>query len=116
MSRLNRAVRKFVYRGIFPTIFPRPKIVDPSSMRRLLIIRCDAIGDMICTTPLIHSLHKHFPSTEIWIAASDRNAEIVNCDPAVKRVVTLVERGRVRRAGLSELRANRFPAESDRRF
>lgn len=80
----------------------------PSAMRRLLVIRTDAIGDMICTTPLLHLLHRHFPQTQIWVAASDRNADVIASDPAVARVVTLVEKGKIRRAGISELRSSSF--------
>lgn len=41
--------------------------MTPRQTPRILVIRRDNIGDLVCTTPLIHALRQHFP--EGWIGA-----------------------------------------------
>lgn len=47
---------------------PRPKI---------LIIRRDNIGDLVCTTPAIAALSKHYPNAEIAALVNSYNAEVL---------------------------------------
>lgn len=110
MSSFDRLVRRALYRGLFPAVFPRPRRVPFADMRRLLVFRCDAIGDMILTTPLLHALHRRNPRLKIWVAASDRNAEVITHDPAVERVVILEDQGKLRRGAVGELRSHAFQA------
>jgi ADP-heptose:LPS heptosyltransferase len=56
-------------------------------IRRILIIRMNRIGDMICTVPLIKSLRKEFPAARITVLAESSNAEIIRHEPYIDRVI-----------------------------
>jgi heptosyltransferase-3 len=105
---VDRGVRTAFYRHVLPALFPEQQRVPLARVRRLLLIRCDAVGDMILTTGLIHSLSRRNPAMEIWVAASDRNAPVVEADPAVARVVTIVRDGRVAHDAVRSLRVQGF--------
>ncbi|WP_169307232.1 glycosyltransferase family 9 protein [Chitiniphilus eburneus] len=54
--------------------------------RRILIIRRDNIGDLVCTTPLIAALRQRFPKAEIDFLVNSYNAPVVEGHPQVDRV------------------------------
>lgn len=54
--------------------------------RRILIIRRDNIGDLVCTTPAIAALRKHYPNAEIGALVNSYNAEVLRGNPNVDRV------------------------------
>ncbi|MDX7988704.1 glycosyltransferase family 9 protein [Xenorhabdus sp. 12] len=58
--------------------------------QRILIIRIDFLGDMICTTPLIHAIKKKFPNSEIHVLANKYNAPVLDRNPDVAFVHTYV--------------------------
>ena len=41
---------------------------------RILVIRRDNIGDLLCTTPLLHGLRRQFP--QAYIAVLDGNPDV----------------------------------------
>lgn len=47
-------------------------------MKKFLIIRLDKIGDLICTTPLLSALRKHYPKAHIAALVNDYNAPVLN--------------------------------------
>ena len=57
--------------------------VEPSGTPRILIVRRDNIGDLVCTTPLIAALRERLPRA--WIAAlvNSYNAEVLARNPAL---------------------------------
>jgi len=59
---------------------------DPASAQRILILRRDNIGDLVCTTPLIAALRARFP--EAWIGAlvTTYNAEVLAGNKALDEV------------------------------
>lgn len=59
------------------TLPPRP---------RILIIRRDNIGDLVCTTPAIAALRKHYPDAEIAALVNSYNAEVLQGNPNIDRV------------------------------
>jgi len=85
---------------------------------RVLIVRRDNIGDLVCTTPLIDALRGRFPQGRIAAAVNTYNAEVLARNPAPDAVFAyeklkhrtralvpyLLERMRVSAA----LRAERF--------
>lgn len=95
MTRLARARRRLdrafyrllgaVYRRIFPTDAPRGR-VPRAAVRRALVVRHDAIGDMAVTLPAIAYLHATLPGVEVDVVASPRNAGLLAGDPRVRRV------------------------------
>ncbi|QTF06644.1 glycosyltransferase family 9 protein [Brenneria izadpanahii] len=55
-------------------------------MRRILVIRIDFLGDMVCSTSLIHSLKQRWPMAEIHVLANKYNAPILDRNPDVQAV------------------------------
>lgn len=54
--------------------------------KKILIIRRDNIGDLVCTTPAIAALRKHFPKAEIGALVNSYNAEVLRGNPNVDHV------------------------------
>lgn len=52
----------------------------------VLILRYDALGDMVLTTPLWRTLKAQKPSLKIGVAASIRNRNIIESDPDIDEV------------------------------
>lgn len=59
---------------------------------RILIIRRDNIGDLICTTPLLHALRSKYPHAFIVVLASSYNAEILKGNHDVDEVFIFPKR------------------------
>ena len=54
--------------------------------KHILIIRRDNIGDLVCTTPAIAALRKHYPNAEICALVNSYNAEVLRGNPNVDHV------------------------------
>jgi ADP-heptose:LPS heptosyltransferase len=103
---LERANKALWYTFVFPLVFPRRQDVPSlSDVQRLLVIRSDAIGDMILTTPVFRALKAHNPSLRLWVAASDRNANVIAADPDVERAIILTKRGKIQWDAVRTLRS-----------
>jgi len=57
---------------------------DPSP--RLLVIRRDNIGDLVCTTPMFRALRSHFPDARICALVNSYNAPVLGHNPDVDNV------------------------------
>ena len=82
------------------------------SSPRILVIRRDNIGDLVCTTPLLRALRAHYPNAWIGVLANSYNAPVLEGNPdidqliayrkhkhgAVGRIELLLERLRIVRA------------------
>ena len=53
---------------------------------RILIIRRDNIGDLVCTTPAIAALRQHYPTAEIAALVNSYNAEVLRGNPNLDHV------------------------------
>lgn len=53
---------------------------------KILVIRRDNIGDLICTTPLIRSLRQHFPTARIDALVNSYNVAVVAHNPDLNHV------------------------------
>lgn len=51
-----------------------------------LVIRRDNIGDLVCTTPLIHALRQHYPDARICALVNSYNAPVLENNPDVDQV------------------------------
>lgn len=71
-------------------------------MNRILLIRRDNIGDLICTTPLISSLRNHYPEAEIDILVNSYNYQAVEHNPDLNHVYVYTK-GKHREPGQSLL-------------
>lgn len=72
------------------------------SMNRILLIRRDNIGDLICTTPLIRQLRNHYPNAIIDILVNSYNYQAVEHNPDLSQVY-VYSKGKHRKAGQSLL-------------
>ncbi|MBE9608072.1 glycosyltransferase family 9 protein [Chitinilyticum piscinae] len=53
---------------------------------KILLIRRDNIGDLVCTTPLFDAIRLHFPNAYIAVLANSYNADILAGNPAIDKV------------------------------
>jgi ADP-heptose:LPS heptosyltransferase len=68
----------------------RPHLSRPFSMRRvrrILLMRYDAIGDMLVTTPLIREIARNWPGLEIHVAADPRTFGLLETCPHVRSLI-----------------------------
>lgn len=57
--------------------------------KSFLVIRCDKIGDMVCTTPLFTALRARFPDAQICALANTYNSVVLERNPFIDHVYTL---------------------------
>ncbi len=96
MRRFVILIEQFARRAIvYPLlrIFFRNTIqedqIDLSSVRKLLILRYDHIGDMIVTTPIFRNLKKLYPHLQIGVVTSELNAGLIRFDHNVDDIYIL---------------------------
>jgi ADP-heptose:LPS heptosyltransferase len=61
---------------------------DPDAPR-ILVIRRNRMGDMICTLPLLRALRRRFPRSRLTVACDQAGFPIAQACPAVDRVILL---------------------------
>ncbi len=62
--------------------FPEPN--------RILIIRCDYIGDLLLTTPALLALRRRFPNAHITVLAQPAATPILRANPNIEEVISLL--------------------------
>ncbi|MBN3143317.1 MULTISPECIES: glycosyltransferase family 9 protein [Pectobacterium] len=80
-------------------------------MQRILLIRIDFLGDIVCTTALIRSLKRKWPTAEIHVLASKYNSYALEGNPNIKEVHHYVyskSRERNNRSGLISSLIDKF--------
>lgn len=60
--------------------------ISAQIIKKILFIRRDNIGDLVCTTPAIHALRKKFPQARIDALVNSYNADALANNPDVDRV------------------------------
>ncbi len=55
-------------------------------IRKILVIRRDNIGDLVCTTPSFAALRKHYPGAEIGALVNSYNAKVLCGNPNVDHI------------------------------
>ena len=50
---------------------------------KILVIRRDNIGDLVCTTPAISAIRTHFPDAQIDVLVNDYNSDVLARNPDV---------------------------------
>jgi heptosyltransferase-3 len=58
--------------------------LDPRA--RILVVRRDNIGDLVCTTPLIDALRARYPQAHLATLVNSYNAEVLEGNPALDAV------------------------------
>jgi ADP-heptose:LPS heptosyltransferase len=59
----------------------RQAALDIATVRKVLILRNDKIGDMIVTAALLRELKKNYPHWQIDVAASSANRDVIADNP-----------------------------------
>ena len=59
-------------------------------MKRILVIRIDFLGDLVCTTPLLHAIKRRWPEAEVHALVNRYNAAVLEGNPDVSEVHTYV--------------------------
>jgi len=83
----HRIVYPFL-RGLFHNPV-QDSTIDIRSIKSILILRYDRIGDMIVTTPIFRRLKEVHPELTIGVFASETNAEIIRNNPFVDSIYVL---------------------------
>src|SRR5258706_12764811 len=60
--------------------------VEASARPRILILRRDNIGDLVCTTPLIDALRARYPQAWLGALVNSYNADVLAGNPGVDAV------------------------------
>jgi len=60
--------------------------MSKTAPRSFLVIRRDNIGDLVCTTPLIHALREHFPKARVCVLVNSYNRPVVENNPDIDTV------------------------------
>jgi heptosyltransferase III len=53
---------------------------------KILVIRRDNIGDLVCTTPMLSSLRRHFPDAHLAVLVNSYNAPVLAGNPDIDEV------------------------------
>lgn len=69
---------------------------------KILVIRRDNIGDLVCTTPLFTALRRHFPGARIEALVNSYNAPIILHNPEIDQV-HIYRKAKHRQAGESRI-------------
>lgn len=59
---------------------------------QILVIRRDNIGDLICTTPLLHGLRRKYPAARISVLASSYNVDVLDGNPDVDETLVFLKK------------------------
>ncbi|MBN4076550.1 glycosyltransferase family 9 protein [Gemmatimonas aurantiaca] len=60
--------------------------IDPVSVKRVLLLRYDKLGDIVVSLPMIEALRDSYPEIEIDVLASPRNERIIRDDPRISNL------------------------------
>lgn len=60
--------------------------MDIRSLHRILVVRRDNIGDLVCTTPLLHTLRQALPDVHIAVLVNSYNHAVLLGNPDVDEV------------------------------
>ena len=81
--------------------------LHPGSVRKILFVRLDRIGDVVLSTPAFRALKKHFPGAELTVLLRSSTRGLVEQNPYVDRILT-VDNARESIRVIRELRSDRF--------
>ena len=56
----------------------------------ILVIRLGLLGDMVCTTPMLEAIKKHFPTGRLCLLSNEYNRPVVARNPFVDRIYTYI--------------------------
>ncbi len=65
---------------------PEPMDNSPPEIASILVIRTANIGDLVCTTPLIHSLRERYPKARLCVLVNSYNRPVVQNNPDIDAI------------------------------
>ncbi len=86
-------MKKFLAFLLYSLVFGKPrkksglKLPDLSSLKRIMVVRNDKIGDLICSLPAFEALKKACPQAEITLVASTYNPEVAEGNPYIDKIL-----------------------------
>ncbi|MDP3112552.1 MAG: glycosyltransferase family 9 protein, partial [Thermodesulfovibrionales bacterium] len=57
-------------------------------VKKILFIRRDNIGDLVCTTPAIHAVRNQYPNAKIGILVNTYNVDAIRNNPDINEIYT----------------------------
>jgi len=87
LKRAENANKKFFYK-LFRRMFRNEEArlpLEAARVRKILLFRYDAIGDMVVTTPVFNLLRESLPQAEIHVICSPYNYPIIKNDERIQR-------------------------------
>ncbi|MFC2172737.1 glycosyltransferase family 9 protein [Acidobacteriota bacterium] len=87
-----------------------PMDLDFAGINKILTIRIDRIGDLLCTTPALKSLRAAMPAARLTLVSSPRNADVLRGWPGVNehRIFDLSWSRKKKKGFADELRRCKF--------
>ena len=85
LVRLIQRVHRAARRG-----GPPPDLTDPAAahrVRKVLVVRLDAIGDVLLSEPALRMLRTRFPNATVHLVANPASAMVLEGSPSVDRVI-----------------------------
>jgi len=82
-------IRKFVF-FLFRLFLRNEQVtlpLDSTTIKKILILRYDVLGDMIVTTPVFNLLKEKLPTTEIHVLGSKRNVGLLKHDKRISKIL-----------------------------
>src|ERR1700761_3867731 len=74
-------------------------------MKRILIVKVTALGDIIQAQPIVADLHRAFPGIEIDWAADELFADVARWNPGINRVLSAPLKQFKKARSIADLRA-----------
>lgn len=68
-------------------LYPRLPLAAPNSVRRILVLKLDQIGDFVTALPALRRIKGHFPKAELVVVAPQASAALAILEPAIDRTI-----------------------------
>lgn len=92
LKKIESLNRRFMY-SLLKRILRTKQLkvpINASKFKKFLILRYDAVGDMVVTTPVFDLIKQNLPDAEIHVLASHRNYSLLRHDSRIKKYFILV--------------------------
>lgn len=99
MSWVSRVLEGALEVGLHRRWPGSPPPFAPEKVRRILVVRKDNIGDVLCTTPALRALRRAFPNAHVAILVPEHCRAVVDRNPDIDEVLTYTK-AKHRRGGL----------------
>lgn len=80
------------------------------TMKNILIIRTDRIGDVILTLPLASIIKKHLPEAKVSFLIREYTAPLLKNHPDIDNILILKENGKLLEENLPQIKRGKFDA------